>query len=193
MRESQFFIDRRHEIDAELADVRRDLTSLAERVAALNDIHERLAIRAPVSGTVVNVAIATVGGVIKPGDRVMDIVPNDDDLNVEARLEPRYVDRVRAGLTADLRFDTYLNAFRQPLVAGHVKVVSADAMHDDRTGASFYKVRITIPPSERRLLASLKLQPGMPCTVMIKTGEHSLLTYLTQPLLRRFVGALAEA
>lgn len=193
LRESQFFIDRRREIEAELADVRRDLTSLAERVAALNDIHERLAIRAPVSGTVVNVAIATVGGVIKPGDRVMDIVPNDDDLIVEARLEPRYVDRVRAGLTADLRFDTYLNAFRQPLVAGHVKVVSADAMHDDRTGASFYKVRITIPPSERRLLASLKLQPGMPCTVMIKTGEHSLLTYLTQPLLRRFVGALAEA
>ncbi len=171
---------------------RRDLTALAERVAAFSDTHERLAIRAPVSGTIVNLAVTTVGGVLKSGDRVLDIVPNGDELIVEAKVDPRYIDRVHAGLQADLRFDAYLDAFQRPIVAGDVEVVSADAMPDERTGAPYYKVRVTIPPTERALLSSLELQPDMPCTVMIKTGEHSLLTYLVQPMMRRFVGALAE-
>jgi protease secretion system membrane fusion protein len=192
LRESQYLIDQRREIEAELAEVRRDLTALAERVAAFSDTHERLAIRAPVSGTIVNLAVATVGGVLKSGDRVLDIVPDGDELIVEAKVDPRYIDRIYAGLQADLRFDAYLDAFQRPIVAGDVEVVSADAMSDEKTGVTYYKVRVTIPPTERELLSSLKLQPGMPCTVMIKTGEHSLLTYLVQPLMRRFVGALAE-
>lgn len=193
LRESQYVIDQRREIEAELAEVRRDLTALSERVSAVNDIHERLAIRAPVSGTIVNLAVATIGGVIKPGERVLDIVPANDELIVEARLDPRYVDRVHTGLPADLHFDAYINAFQQPIIAGDVKVISADAIRDERTGAPYYAIRITIPPSQRGTLSSMKLQPGMPCTVMIKTGERSLLAYLTQPLLRRFTGALAEA
>jgi protease secretion system membrane fusion protein len=192
LRESQYLIDQRREIEAELADARRDLTALAERVAAFSDTHERLAIRAPVSGTIVNLAVTTVGGVLKSGDRVLDIVPDGDELIVEAKVDPRYIDRVHAGLQADLRFDAYLDAFQRPIVAGDVEVVSADAMPDERTGAPYYKVRVTIPPTEKALLSSIKLQPGMPCTVMIKTGEHSLLTYLVQPMMRRFVGALAE-
>ena len=192
LRESQYLIDQRREIEAELAEVRRDLTALAERVAAFSDTHERLAIRAPVSGTIVNLAVATVGGVLKSGDRVLDIVPDGDELIVEAKVDPRYIDRIYAGLQADLRFDAYLDAFQRPIVAGDVEVVSADTMSDEKTGVTYYKVRVTIPPTERELLSSLKLQPGMPCTVMIKTGEHSLLTYLVQPLMRRFVGALAE-
>lgn len=192
LRETQYVIDQRREREAELAEVRRDLTALGERVAALSDMHERLSIRAPVSGTIVNLAFATVGGVIKSGERVMDIVPDGDDLIVEAKLDPRYIDRIHTGLSADLRFDAYLNAFQKPVVAGQVKVVSADAMQDERTGAPFYKIRITMPLSARATLSSMKLQPGMPCTVMIKTGEHSLLKYLVQPLIRRFNGALAE-
>jgi protease secretion system membrane fusion protein len=193
MRETQFHINLRRETEAELADVRRELGALAERVAMLRDVNQRQVIRAPVSGIVVALAVTTVGGVIKPGDRVLDIVPDDDDLIVEARVEPRYVDRVRVGLPADLRFDAYLSSAQQPMVTGDVKVVSADAMHDERTGLSFYKIRVAIPSSERKRLNGLKMQPGMPCTVMIKTGERSLLAYLTQPLLRRFAGAMAES
>ncbi len=192
LRESQYLVDQRREIEAELADVRREMSSLAERVAAFSDTHERLAIRAPVSGTIVSLAVATVGGVIKSGDRVLDVVPDGDDLIVEAKVDPRYIDRVHTGLQADLHFDAYLDAFQRPIVAGDVQVISADAIPDERTGAPFYRVRVTIPAKDRALLASLKLQPGMPCTVMIKTGEHSLLTYLVKPLMRRFVGALAE-
>jgi HlyD family type I secretion membrane fusion protein len=193
MRESQFHIDLRRETEAELADVRRELGALAERVAMLRDVNQRQVIRAPVSGTVVALAVTTVGGVIKPGDRVLDIVPDGDDLIVEARVDPRYVDRVRVGLPADLRFDAYISSAQQPRVTGDVKVVSADAMHDERTGMAFYKIRVGIPSAEIKRLSGLKMQPGMPCTVMIKTGERSLLAYLTQPLLRRFAGAMAES
>jgi len=193
MRESQFHIDLRRETEAELADVRRELGALAERVAMLRDVNQRQVIRAPVSGTVVALAVTTVGGVIKPGDRVLDIVPDGDDLIVEARVDPRYVDRVRVGLPADLRFDAYISSAQQPMVTGDVKVVSADAMHDERTGMAFYKIRVGIPSAEIKRLSGLKMQPGMPCTVMIKTGERSLLAYLTQPLLRRFAGAMAES
>lgn len=193
MRESQFHVTQRREVEAELAEVRLELGALSERVAMLRDVNQRQVIRAPVSGTVVALAVTTIGGVIKPGDRVLDIVPDGDDLIVEARVEPRYVDRVRVGLPADLRFDAYLSSLRQPMVTGDVKVVSADAMHDERTGLAFYKIRVDIPSSERKRLNGLKLQPGMPCTVMIKTGERSLLAYLAQPLLRRFNGAMAES
>jgi HlyD family type I secretion membrane fusion protein len=193
MRESQFHITQRRELEAELAELRRELGALSERVAMLRDVNQRQAIRAPVSGTVVAVAVTTVGGVIKPGDRVLDIVPDGDDLIVEARVEPRYIDRVRVGLPADLRFDAYVSSAQQPMVTGDVKVVSADVMNDERTGIAFYKIRVGIPADEKKRLNGLKMQPGMPCTVMIKTGERSLLAYLTQPLLRRFSGAMAES
>jgi HlyD family type I secretion membrane fusion protein len=193
IRETQYFITQRREIEAELSAVRREAGALAERVKALRDSHQRLAIRAPVSGTVVDVAVTTVGGVIRPGERVLDIVPDGDDLIVEARLDPRYVDRIRPGFPADLRFDAYTNGALQPLLQGEVKIVSADSILDERTGASYYKVLLTIPPDQRPLLGDIKLQSGMLCTVMVKTGERTLLAYLVQPLLRRFNGALAES
>lgn len=193
IRETQFLIDRRREIEAELSEVRRDIGTLAERVAVLRDSHRRLAIRAPVSGTVVDLSVTTVGGIIKPGERVLDIVPEGDELVVEARLDPRYVDRVMPGLTADLRFDDYTNSVFRPVLTGAVKVVSADAMQDERTGASYYKLLVTIPPEQRAKIAEIKLQSGMLCTVMVKTGERTLIAYLAQPFLRRFSGALSES
>lgn len=192
MRETQFRITQRREVEAELADIRNDLGPLAEQVAALRDTHERLAVRAPVSGTVVDLAVTTVGGVVKSGDRLMDIVPEDEQLVVEARLDPRYVDRVHAGLPADLRFDAYLNLATGPLMTGEVRVISADAMRDERTGAVYYALRVTIPASQRTRVGAVKLQSGMLCSVMIRTGERTMLTYLTRPLLRRFGDALTE-
>lgn len=193
LRESQYRVDHRRELEALLADARRDSATLAEKVAALRDTHSRLSIRAPVSGTVVDLAVNTVGGVVKAGDRVMDIVPDGDELIVEARLDPRFVDRVRPGLVADLHFDAYINLAMRPLVTGQVGVVSADVMTNERTGAPYYALRVTIPASERKRLGDVQLQPGMLCSVMIKTGEHTLMAYLARPLLRRFHGALSEA
>jgi len=193
LRESQHWVDTRRDLEASLVETRRDSALLAEKVAAIRDTYARLSIRAPVAGTVVDLAVTTVGGVVQAGDRIMEIVPDGDQLIVEARLDPRYVDRVRAGLSADLHFDAYMNLAMRPLATGQVKTVSADAMMDDRTGTPYYVLRVAIPPTERRRLGDVKLQPGMLCSVMVKTGEQTLLAYLTRPIVRRFFGTFSES
>jgi membrane fusion protein, protease secretion system len=192
MRGAQRETEFRREVEAQLAEVQKDVATQGERLSAVRDTHARLAIRAPVSGTVVDIAIHTVGGVVKPGERIMDIVPDGDELIVEAQIPTQYIDRVHAGLPANVHFDAYASRIERPVVAGKVSVVSADALSDARTGAQFYSMRVTVPGAELKKLGDLHLQPGMQGTVMVKTGERSLIVYLTRPLLRRFTTALSE-
>jgi HlyD family type I secretion membrane fusion protein len=193
MRGAQREMEYRREVETQLSEVQRDSATLGEKLAAQRDTVERLAIRAPVSGTVVDLAFHTIGGVVKPGDRIVDIVPHGDQLIVEAQLDPQYIDRVRAGQAADVHFDAYANRIAQPVVSGNVDVVSADALTDPRNGNSYYTLRVTVPAEEAKKLGNeLKLQPGMKSTVMVKTGESSLLTYLMRPLMRRFATAMTE-
>jgi protease secretion system membrane fusion protein len=193
MRDNQRLNEFRREVETQLADVQRDESALADRLFALRDSHERLVIRAPVSGTVVDLAVNTVGGVVKPGDRLLDIVPDSDDLVIEAQLAPQHVDRMRAGLPADIHFDAYVSMVRRPMVSGNVSVVSADALTDPRSGEKYYAMRVKIPVHELAALGAIRLQPGMLCSVTVKTGERTLLAYLIRPLIRRFSGALNEA
>jgi protease secretion system membrane fusion protein len=192
MRGGQRETEYRREVETQLTDVQKEVATLGERAAALRDTNTRLVLRAPVSGTVVELAYHTIGGVIKPGDRILDIVPAGDDLIVEAQVGPQYIDRVRAGLLADVHFDAYLRNIEPPVVSGKVKVVSADAVTDPRTGVQFYTLRVTVPASELKKLGDLQIQPGMQGTVMVKTGERSLLVYLLRPLFRRFNTAMGE-
>jgi protease secretion system membrane fusion protein len=192
MRDQQRVMEFRREVETQLAEAQKELATQAERQTSLRDSFQRLAIRAPVAGTVVDVAVSTVGGVVKPGDRIMDIVPEGDDLVVEAQLPPQYIDRVHAHLPADVHFDAYVSLANRPVLAGEVQVVSADVMTEPRSGAQFYTLRVTIPAAETGKVRHLKLYPGMQCTVMVKTGERSFLNYLMRPILRRFTSALSE-
>ncbi len=192
MRGAQRETEFRREVEAQLSDVQREVATLAERLNAQRDTFERLVMRSPVDGTVVDLAVHTVGGVVRPGDRLMDIVPEGDELLVEARVAPQFVDRVYAGLPADVHFDAYANRADRPVIAGEVALVSADALLDSRTGERYYALRVRVQAEEVARLGTLQLQPGMTSTVMIKTGERSLMVYLTRPLLRRFTTALTE-
>jgi HlyD family type I secretion membrane fusion protein len=192
MRETQRMVEYRREVETQMAEAQREASTLAERLAGMRDTFVRLAIRAPVSGSVVDVTTHTVGGVVKPGERIMDIVPDGDDLIVEARIPPQYIDRVHAGMAADMHFDSYASLAKRPVIRGTVAVVSADALIDQRSGIPYYSMRVSIPISELNGQDGVKLQPGMNGTVMIKTGERSLLAYLLRPLVRRFSSALSE-
>ena len=192
MRGVQRETENRSEVEKQLADAQRDAATLGERLSAQRDTVSRLALRAPVAGTVVDLAVHTVGGVVKPGDRVMDIVPKGDSLIVEARVAPQYVDRLHPGQPADVHFDSYTGRVTRPVIRGQVSVVSADVLVDTRSGAPYYNMRVAIPAEEATRLGHLKLQAGMVATVMVKTGERSFLTYLTAPLLRRSITALGE-
>jgi len=192
MRGAQREIEYRREVETQLADVQRDAATLGEKNVAQRDIYERLILSAPVAGTVVDLAVHTIGGVVKPGDRIMDIVPDGEELIVEAQVPPQYIDRVRVDLPADVHFDAYMSHADRPVVTGRVLTVSADVLTDARSGVQYYSMRVAVPEAELRKLGSLQIQPGMQGTVIVKTGERSLLVYLTRPLLRRFSGALSE-
>ncbi len=192
MRGRQRETEYQREVETQLADVQKEVATLAERLSAVRDTSTRLALRAPVAGTVVDLAYHTIGGVIKPGDRILDIVPGGDELIVEAQVGPQYIDRVRVGLPADVHFDAYLRNIEPPVVSGTVSVVSADVLTDPRTGIQYYSLRVSVPASELKKLGDLKIQPGMQGTVMVKTGERSMMAYLLRPLFRRFNTAMGE-
>jgi HlyD family secretion protein len=175
------------------ADVIKDLreaegkeAELAERRIAAQDQLTRLDIRAPTSGLVHQLATHTIGGVIRAGEDVMEIVPDADDLLVEAKLPPKDIDQVKVGQTTLVR----LSAFNQrttPQLNGVVSYVSADLSRDPQARepqgeASYYTVRVTLPEEEHRRLAGLKLVSGMPAEAFVQTGSRTMMSYLLKPV-----------
>jgi protease secretion system membrane fusion protein len=192
MRGAQREFEYRREVETQLADIQKEASTLGERLSGLRDTHERLVLKAPVTGTVVDLVFHTIGGVIKPGDRILDIVPAEDALIVEAQVPTQFIDRVKVGLDADVHFDAFVGRYDSVVVAARLVTVSADALTEQRTGQQFYTVRASISGSELAKLGGARIQPGMQCVMMIKTGERSLLAYLGRPFLRRFIPAMSE-
>jgi HlyD family secretion protein len=173
--------DLRSEVAREIREIQAKVAELVERKVAAQDQLSRIDLRAPQDGVVHQLAVHTVGGVVSPGEPVLLIVPDGDHLTVEARIAPQEVDRVRAGQTAVLR----LTAFDQnntPEVNGEVLRVSPDLSIDQRSGAGFYTVRITLGADAAGRLTGLRLVPGMPVEAFIQTSPRTVLSYLTKPL-----------
>jgi HlyD family secretion protein len=173
--------DLRSEVAKELREVQAKIAELVERKVAAEDQLKRIDIRAPQDGMVHQLNVHTVGGVITAGEAMMLIVPEADALTVEAKLAPQDIDQVHPGQAAALRFSTF-NQRTTPELKGTVTRVSADLTTDQRTGASYYTVRISIPENEVARLGGLKLLPGMPLETFIQTGDRTVLSYLTKPL-----------
>jgi HlyD family secretion protein len=173
--------DLRSEVGKELIEVRSKLSELAERKTAAVDQLKRIDIRAPHSGTIHQLAVHTIGGVIQPGEQIMLIVPDTDTLTVEAKIAPQDIDHVYAGQPAVLRFSAF-NQHTTPEITGQVSVVSADLTQDQRSGISFYTARIALGAEEVRRLGNVKLVPGMPVDAHIQLSARTALSYLMKPL-----------
>jgi protease secretion system membrane fusion protein len=186
-REQEF----RKEVDTQLVEVRREVSADEERYKATRDALARTELRAPVSGAVVGIATQTVGGVIPPGMRIMDIIPGDEALMLEAQISPHLIDRVRIGQLADIRFSNF-SLTPQLVVEGQLISVSADLLSDPVTNSSYYLARVSVTPNGQKMLGNRHLQPGMPVEIVIKTGERTLLSYLLHPLTRRLARAMKE-
>lgn len=181
----------RTEVGKELADIRGKLAELVEKRVTAEDQLKRIDVRAPLSGIVHELAVHTVGGVINAGEPLMYIVPAAELLAVEARIAPQDIDQVRVGHMALLRFSAF-NQRTTPELSGEVSRISADVTQDPKTGASFYTIRIAIAESEKARLNGLKLVPGMPVESFIKTGDRTVISYLTKPLYDQFSKAWRE-
>ena len=179
------------QVENDLYKVEQEAYELTQRMRAVQDQHARLDIRAPVAGVVVNMAAHTVGGVIAAGSRILDIVPKNDRLLVEAQVQPSDIDGVRPGLQADIRFPAF-ERLNMPHITGRVTVVSADRIVNDRTGSGHFLVRAQVDDDQIAKVGELSLVPGMPAQVIINKGEGTLLGYLTAPLARLFWTAFRE-
>lgn len=173
--------DFRSEVAKELAEVRAKYAETFEKQVAARDQTEKLEIRAPQAGIVHDLAIHTQGGVIAPGETIMTIVPDQDNLIVETHVAPQDIDQVKLKASAVLRF-TNFNQRTTPEIDGEVSRVGADISRDDKNSPTYFLVRIAIPPGQASRLGDARLMPGMPVEVFIPTSERTLLSYLMKPL-----------
>jgi membrane fusion protein, type I secretion system len=169
------------EVARELAQVQGDLSAAGERMAASGDILNRIEIKAPVAGKVIGLKYHTAGGVIAPGAAILDIVPKNEELIIEARVSPMDIDVVYETLQAQVRLSSFAQR-NLPMIEGTVRHVSADRHLDEVTGEPYFLATVEINRGEvAKIGPDVTLTPGMPAEVMIVTGEKTLMGYLLQP------------
>lgn len=190
-RERQQAEEYRRDLHQQQVDNRLRLGELASRLASAEFELAHTEVRAPVAGTLVGLAVFTPGGVIAPGQQLMEVVPRDAPLLVDARAPVELVDRLRPGLPVELLFAAF-NQSSTPRVPGELVLVSADRLLDEQTREPYYQVRIRVSEDGTRQLAGLDIRPGMPVQAFVRTGERSLLNYLFKPLADRLHLALSE-
>jgi membrane fusion protein, type I secretion system len=172
--------DMRSEVGKDLAEIRGKTAELVEKKVAAEDTLKRVDLRAPLDGIVHQLTVHTVGGVIAQGEVIMLIVPEADALEVEARIQPQDIDQVRIGQSAALRFSAF-NQRTTPELYGEVSRLSADVTEDQKTGARYYTVRITVPQSEIARLEGLRIVPGMPVASFVQSSPRTVMSFLTKP------------
>jgi HlyD family secretion protein len=179
------------EVAKDMREVDGKIGEFVERKVTAEDQLKRIDIRAPQDGTVLQSTVHTVGGVITAGDPIMLIVPGADNLIVEAKFNPQDVDQLQIGQRAMLRFSAF-NQRTTPEIAGKVTRISADTTTDQRTGQSYYTVRISMPTEEIMKLGDVRLIPGMPVEAFVQTGDRTVFSYLVKPLQDQLMRAFRE-
>ena len=191
MRSLQRQQEYRKEVDTQLADIRREVQADADKLKASREELARTTIRAPAEGQVVGLAAQTVGGVISPGQKLMDIVPQNETLLLETHVPPHMIDRVQPGKDVDVRFSAFAHS-PQLVLEGKVDSISSDLITEPQTNISYYLARISLTPQGMKDLGNRQMQAGMPAEVIIKTGERTVLTYLLHPLVKRLAASMKE-
>ncbi|TAX56867.1 HlyD family type I secretion periplasmic adaptor subunit [Rhizobium leguminosarum] len=173
--------DRRSEIAKDLTDVEAQTAEYEERRETALDQLRRLDITAPLTGRVHELSVHTVNGVIDPGQTLMLVVPENNELMVEAKVATRDIDQVHVGQSVDVRFSAF-DQRTTPDVAGEITSIAPDIVKDERTGISYYPLRVKPKAESIARMKTIKLYPGMPAEVFIKIGDRTVISYLTKPL-----------
>ena len=179
------------DVAKEMRETDSKIGEYVERKVTAEDQLKRTDIRAPQDGTVFQSTANTIGGVIAAGDPIMLIVPESDNLMVEVKVDPKDIDKVAFGQKVVLRFTSF-NVRTTPELNGTVSRMAADTSTDQRTGISYYLVRIAMSVDEMKRLGDTKLTPGMPVEAFIETGERTMLSYLIKPLHDQLMHAFRE-
>lgn len=187
----QLDVDRKAEVGSESRDIQAQIGEYVERRIAAEGALRRIDIVAPQDGIIHELAIHTVGGVVSAGQTLMLVVPDDEALTLELQLSPCDIDQVHPGQLATVR----LSAFNQrttPELLGHVSLVAPDLTVDERTGVSYYRLRVELEAEELNRISGLALLPGMPGEAFIQTGERTVVSYLIKPMTDQINRAFRE-
>jgi HlyD family secretion protein len=192
LRALQLQEDVRTEALTELRDAEAKIGEMSERRISLSSRLARTTINAPITGTVYQMAIHTEGGVVGPGETLMLIVPEGDDLVLQAQVSPNDIDEVTKGQRAKVRFPSF-NSRTTPEIYGEVQQIAADISRNDANSPPFYAVRLVLSAKEIEKLGDNKLKPGMNAEAFIETSSRSPMSYLLKPLFDQFSHALRES
>jgi len=177
--------DRLQQIESDLKDTQSKLSEILPKLISTREQLEHALVRAPATGEVVGLTIFTVGGVVAPGEKLMDIVPDGHGLVIQAQLRPTDADNVFVGQKAQVRFVSVHNR-SLPLFTGRVRTVSADSLTDEKTGRTFFRAEVTVPESEMKEVQSVlgngELRPGLPVETVLTVRKRTALQYLLEPL-----------
>lgn len=189
LRVSQLRTRFKKEVVDELALTLEELYDIEQQFAAADDKVRRATIRSPVAGTVLNLVPNTIGAVVGSGETLLEIVPRINNLVVDARVAPMDIDRVSVGQEAEVRFSVFKDAY---LISGSLTKLSPDRLVDEETDLPYYSAEIKLLEEDLSLLEGMSLVPGMPAEVLIKTGERTMLGYITSPMRRGLARSLTE-
>lgn len=189
LRISQLHARFKKEVVDELALTLENLYDIEQQFSAADDRVQRSTIRSPVAGSVLNLVPNTIGAVIESGETLLEIVPRIGSLVIEARVSPMDIDRVSVGQAAEVRFSVFKDAY---LVSGSLVKLSPDRLIDQATDVPYYSAEVKLAEEDLFLLDDMTIVPGMPAEVLIKTGERTMLGYVTSPIQRVFSRSLTE-
>lgn len=179
------------EVQSQLSDVQKEASALGDRMAALDYTVRETEIRAPIDGYVQNLNVHTVGGVIGPDTILMELVPNVRSFLIHAKVPVQAIDKTAPGLDVEITFPAFNHA-RTPNIPGRVLTVSADRLTDLETKMPYYLAQIEVTPKGVPMLGDNVIRPGMPASVLIRTGERTMLSYLLKPFLERLDKSFKE-
>ena len=177
------------EVVDSLARAQEQFFDVTQQHAALADRVERATVRAPADGIVLALRENTIGAVVSPGEDLMEVVPIGKTLIIDTKLSPLDIDRIHTGQNAEVRFAVFKDAYA---ISGELVTVSADILVDEQTGERYYEGKVELTEGDLKLLGANQLVPGMPAEVLIKTGNRTLMGYITSPLARMFEKSLIE-
>lgn len=183
--------DYQKEVQSMLSDVQKEADALEDRLRSLDFTLANTQIRSPIDGIVQNLNVHTVGGVIGPGATLMEVVPEGDAYLIQAQVPVQAIDQLHVGLPVDITFPAFNHA-STPNIPGTVLTVSADRLIDENTRMPYYRAQIEVTPEGMDMLKDNLIRAGMPTSVMIRTGERTMLSYLLKPLLERIQKSFKE-
>lgn len=179
------------EVESELTEKQKEVSVLEDELVSTRHELDNTEIRSPIDGIVLDVKVSTVGGIIQPGEHLMDIVAAGQPLQIDAKIPVHAIDKLVPGLMVDVLFPA-LNHALLPSVPARVLTISADRLIDEATQQPYYLAEVQVSTEGVRLLGDYKIKAGMPASVTIKTGERTFLSYLFKPLIARLELAFKE-